>query len=189
MSSCALRNAAYHFVFTRQSRGKLDALTTLVERGLVKPVIGATLPLARMGEAHELLENRRSYALRGKVAIDVGRNCLAAPAHLVAEHPRKARGPVALEVLSHTQCLQFVYTDFMAAETTTVRVRRHDSERLQSLAKARQTAVVDVVHAAIDALERQEFLRGLNGDYQRLRNDPELWEQYLAERREWDALA
>lgn len=35
------------------------------------PVIGATLPLARMGEAHELLENRRSYALHGKVAIDV----------------------------------------------------------------------------------------------------------------------
>lgn len=87
-------------------------------------------------------------------------------------------------------CLHFVYTGLMAAETTTtVRVRRPDSERLQSLAKARQTAVVDVVHDAIDALERQEFLRGLNGDYQRLRNDPELWEQYLVERHEWDALA
>lgn len=77
----------------------------------------------------------------------------------------------------------------MAAETTTIRVRRPDSERLQSLAKTRQTAVIDVVHAAIDALERQEFLRGLNGDYQRLRNDPELWEQYQTERNEWDALA
>lgn len=77
----------------------------------------------------------------------------------------------------------------MAAETTTVRVRRLDCERLHSLAKARQTAVVDVVHAAIDALERQEFLRGLNADYQRLRNDPELWERYLDERHEWDALA
>jgi NADPH:quinone reductase-like Zn-dependent oxidoreductase len=73
------RNAAYHFVFTRQNRGKLDALTTLVERGLVKPVIGATLPLARMGEAHELLENRRSYALRGKVAIDVAGETVALP--------------------------------------------------------------------------------------------------------------
>jgi NADPH2:quinone reductase len=73
------RNAAYHFVFTRQNRGKLDALTTLVERGLVKPVIGATLPLARMGEAHELLENRRSYALRGKVAIDVAGGTVALP--------------------------------------------------------------------------------------------------------------
>lgn len=30
------KNAAYHFVFTRQNRGKLDALTNLVERGLTK---------------------------------------------------------------------------------------------------------------------------------------------------------
>lgn len=65
------KNAAYHFVFTRQNRGKLDALTDLVERGLVKPVIGATLPLARMGEAHELLENGSARSLRGKVVIDV----------------------------------------------------------------------------------------------------------------------
>lgn len=65
------RNATYHFVFTRQNRGKLDALTALVERGLVKPVIGATLPLARMSEAHALLENRSAHGLRGKVAIDL----------------------------------------------------------------------------------------------------------------------
>lgn len=65
------KNAAYHFVFTRQNRGKLDALTDLVERGLVKPVIGATLPLARIGEAHDLLENGSARGLRGKVVIDV----------------------------------------------------------------------------------------------------------------------
>lgn len=76
-----------------------------------------------------------------------------------------------------------------SVDTTTVRVRRPDSERLQSLAKDRQTAVIDVLHAAIDALERQEFLRGLGQDYQRLRDDPERWEQYLAERQEWDAFA
>lgn len=74
------KHAAYHFVFTRQNRGKLDALTNLVERGLVRPVIGATLPLARMGEAHELLENRRSYVLHGKVAIDVAGDTAALPA-------------------------------------------------------------------------------------------------------------
>jgi hypothetical protein len=78
----------------------------------------------------------------------------------------------------------------MAAEdTTTVRVRRPDSERLQSFAKAHRTAVIDALHSAIDALERQEFLRGLNQDYQQLQNDPERWEQYLAERREWDTFA
>ncbi|NYF30622.1 zinc-dependent alcohol dehydrogenase family protein [Sphingopyxis sp. JAI108] len=65
------RNATYHFVFTRQNRGKLDALTKLVERGLVRPIIGATLPLSRMGEAHDLLENRASHGLRGKVAIEI----------------------------------------------------------------------------------------------------------------------
>lgn len=65
------KNAAYHFVFTRQNRGKLDALTNLVERGLIKPVVGAVLPLARLSEAHELLESGGSRGLRGKVAIDV----------------------------------------------------------------------------------------------------------------------
>lgn len=65
------KNAAYHFVFTRQNRGKLDALTTLVERGQIRPVVGAVLPLARIGEAHELLESGGARGLRGKVAIDV----------------------------------------------------------------------------------------------------------------------
>ncbi|HVA05769.1 MAG TPA: hypothetical protein VNG12_03405 [Acidimicrobiales bacterium] len=75
-----------------------------------------------------------------------------------------------------------------AKETTTVRVRRPDSERLQSMAKSRQTTVVEVVHSAIDALERQEFLRGLGDDYRRLREDSDRWEAYQAEREEWDPL-
>ena len=74
------KNAAYHFVFTRQNRGKLDALTTLVERGLIKPVVGAVLPLARIGEAHELLEGGGSRGLRGKVAIDVVGQTVRLPA-------------------------------------------------------------------------------------------------------------
>ena len=77
----------------------------------------------------------------------------------------------------------------MAAEdTTTVRIRRPDSERLQALARQRQTTVIEVLHSAVDALERQEFLRGLNADFELLREDPERWEQYVAERQEWDAL-
>jgi len=79
---------------------------------------------------------------------------------------------------------------FMASTgTTTIRVRRPDSERLQSLARDHQTTVIDVLHSAIDALERQDFLRGLGEDYQRLRDDPQAWQNYLAERQEWDALA
>ncbi|PSJ39610.1 zinc-dependent alcohol dehydrogenase family protein [Allosphingosinicella deserti] len=74
------KNAAYHFVFTRQNRGKLDALTNLVERGLIKPVVGAVLPLARIGEAHELLESGGSRGLRGKVAIDLTGETVRIPA-------------------------------------------------------------------------------------------------------------
>jgi hypothetical protein len=84
--------------------------------------------------------------------------------------------------------LHFVYTVAMASsDTTTVRVRRPDSERLSALAESRQTTVVEVVHTAIDALERQEFMRGLNDDYKKL--DPENREALLAEQLEWDPLA
>ncbi len=65
------RNASYHFVFARQNRGKLNALTSLVERGLVRPVIGAVLPFERLAEGHTVLETGSRRGLRGKVAIDV----------------------------------------------------------------------------------------------------------------------
>ena len=71
-------------------------------------------------------------------------------------------------------------------DTTTGRVRRPDSERLSALAKSRQTTVVEVVHSALDALERQEIARGLNEDYRHL--DPESRDALLAERQDWDPL-
>jgi hypothetical protein len=74
-----------------------------------------------------------------------------------------------------------------STDTTTVRVRRPDSERLSALAKSRQTTVVEVVHTALDALDRQEFMRGLNDDYRLL--DPKEREGLLAEHLEWDPLA
>lgn len=74
-------------------------------------------------------------------------------------------------------------------DTTTIRVRKTDSERLQALAKEQQITVIEAVHAAIDALDRQEFLQGLEGDYRRLRQDPEEWAEYQAERREFDPLS
>lgn len=92
--------------------------------------------------------------------------------------------------LRRSICLQIVYTTPMASEeTTTVRIRRPDSERLQVLAQRRHTSVIEVVHNAIDALERQDFVRGLASDYERLRSDPERWEQYVHEREEWDGFA
>ncbi|HET6965082.1 MAG TPA: hypothetical protein VFH58_09955 [Acidimicrobiales bacterium] len=77
----------------------------------------------------------------------------------------------------------------MASEdTTTVRIRRPDSERLQSMARNRRMTVIDVVHEAIEALERQEFLRGLSDDYRKLREDPARWQASIDERREWDSI-
>jgi hypothetical protein len=74
-----------------------------------------------------------------------------------------------------------------STDTTTVRVRRPDSERLSALAKSRQTTVVEVVHTALDALDRQEFMRGLSDDYHLL--DPKEREALMAEHLEWDPLA
>ena len=57
------------------------------------------------------------------------------------------------------------------------------------MAQQRHTSVVEVVHNAIDALERQDFVRGLASDYERLRSDPKRWAHYVREREEWDSFA
>ena len=46
------KNASYHFVFTRQNRGKLDELSVLIERGQLRPHIGAVYSLADIPLAH-----------------------------------------------------------------------------------------------------------------------------------------
>jgi NADPH2:quinone reductase len=64
------KNASYHFIFTRQNRGKLDELSTLVERGQLRPHIGAVYSLADLALAHERLETPNN-GLSGKIAISV----------------------------------------------------------------------------------------------------------------------
>jgi NADPH:quinone reductase-like Zn-dependent oxidoreductase len=66
------KNATYHFVFTRQNRGKLDAITRLTEQGLVKPVIDSVFSLEEISEAHKRLEGKsRAKDLFGKIVIEV----------------------------------------------------------------------------------------------------------------------
>jgi len=64
------KNASYHFVFTRQNRGKLDELSALIARGQLRPHVGAVYSLADMALAHALLETPNN-GLRGKIAIAV----------------------------------------------------------------------------------------------------------------------
>ncbi|MGO7872438.1 zinc-dependent alcohol dehydrogenase family protein [Rhizobium leguminosarum] len=64
------KNASFHFVFTRQNRGKLDELSTLVERGQLRPHVGAVYSLADIPIAHARLETPNN-GVRGKIAIAV----------------------------------------------------------------------------------------------------------------------
>lgn len=64
------KNASFHFVFTRQNRGKLDELSTLVDRGQLRPHVGAVYSLADIPLAHALLETPNN-GVRGKIAIAV----------------------------------------------------------------------------------------------------------------------
>lgn len=64
------KNASYHFVFTRQNRGKLDELSTLVERGQLRPHVGAVYSLADIPLAHARLETPNN-GIQGKIVIAV----------------------------------------------------------------------------------------------------------------------
>jgi len=64
------KNASYHFVFTRQNRGKLDELSVLIERGQLKPHVGAVYSLADIPLAHARLESPNN-GVQGKIAIAV----------------------------------------------------------------------------------------------------------------------
>ena len=64
------KNASYHFVFTRQNRGKLDELSALIERGQLRAHVGAVYSLADIPLAHARLESRDN-GLQGKIAISI----------------------------------------------------------------------------------------------------------------------
>lgn len=66
------KNASYHFVFTRQNRGKLDELSTLIDRGQLRPYVGAVYSLADIPLAHAQLEAPNN-GIQGKIAIAVDR--------------------------------------------------------------------------------------------------------------------
>jgi len=66
------KNASYHFVFTRQNRGKLDELSALIERGQLQPHVGAVYSLADIPLAHARLQSPNN-GVQGKIAITVDR--------------------------------------------------------------------------------------------------------------------
>ena len=52
-----------------RNRGRLDQLASLANEGILKPVVGKTLPLADAAQAHELVEEGH---VGGKIVLAVG---------------------------------------------------------------------------------------------------------------------
>ena len=62
------KNLTIHFVFTSQQSNKLNLLKRLIERKQLFPIVDSVMPLDRIAEAHQRLENGST---RGKVVLQV----------------------------------------------------------------------------------------------------------------------
>jgi len=73
------------------------------------------------------------------------------------------------------------------SDTTTVRLRVADSQRLTALAERHGTSLIDALTMVIDSQERQDFLNGLHADYQAL--SPKQRRALADEQQIWDRLS
>lgn len=74
----------------------------------------------------------------------------------------------------------------MATATLTVRIKPETHRKLRQLAQQMETTLPEVLDKAISELDRRQFLEECNASFARLRATPELWQEELEERREWD---
>ena len=68
-----------------------------------------------------------------------------------------------------------------------VRIRPESHKILKELAERFDLSIPDVLAKAIDALYRDQLLKGLNDDFAKLKADPKAWAEELAERGAWEA--
>ena len=69
-------------------------------------------------------------------------------------------------------------------DTTTIRVDTNTHARLLEMSRDADTSLVATVRDAAEALWRQRFARHALRQLSELRNDPEAWQEYLAEAEE-----
>lgn len=69
-------------------------------------------------------------------------------------------------------------------KTTTIRVDTSTHARLLELSRDADTSLVATVRDAAEALWRQRFAREVMRQLNELRQDPEAWQEYLAEAEE-----
>ena len=65
--------------------------------------------------------------------------------------------------------------------TTTIRVDTDTHARLVEMSKASGASLIDTVRDAAEALRRLRFAQQVTDELAELREDPEAWEEYLAE--------
>jgi hypothetical protein len=70
--------------------------------------------------------------------------------------------------------------------SVTIRVPQETHEQLRRLAASRNQAIGDVVAAAVERLEEDEFWRDMETAFEQLFSDPEARAEYLAEHRDWE---
>lgn len=73
----------------------------------------------------------------------------------------------------------------MTQPSTTIRVSVEQRDRLRRLAKARDSTMAETLDAALESLRRERFYDEMAAAERRLRDDPVVWERFVAERDAW----
>lgn len=69
---------------------------------------------------------------------------------------------------------------------TQVRISNTTHQILRHLSAEIGESMQSIVEEAIEQYRRRRFLEGLNQDFKTLKEDPEAWQEELAERSLWD---
>ena len=73
----------------------------------------------------------------------------------------------------------------MTVSSTTIRVSTEQRERLRELARQRQTTMSVTLDDALESLRREQFYAAMAAAEQQLRDQPDAWAAYVAERDAW----
>jgi hypothetical protein len=69
---------------------------------------------------------------------------------------------------------------------TQVRISNTTHQILRQLSAEVGESMQTIVEEAVEQYQRRRFLEGLNQDFKALKEDPEAWQEELAERSLWD---
>ncbi|MBU1670054.1 MAG: ribbon-helix-helix protein, CopG family [Actinobacteria bacterium] len=75
----------------------------------------------------------------------------------------------------------------MPEKSTTIRVNLKTKKTIEELAASTGNSQVEIVAEAVEKYRRRRLLQEINESFARLRENPEEWEDYQREVREWDS--